>query len=98
MFSKQKIQALNRIVIPTAVMNDLNLSPGDEIYVTSDGERVYISPSKEKIPRLMAVFERNTGTLLTRGNYQPLTDTKFKPITKLPYKKTINPELIEEGQ
>lgn len=95
MVFKQKIQALNRIAIPTAMMNDLNLSVGDEVYLISDGERIYISPSKEKIPKLMAVFERDTGTMITRGNYKPLTDTKFESIAKPSYKKVTDPELIE---
>lgn len=98
MIFKQKIQALNRIAIPTAMMNDLNLSLGDEIYLTSDGERIYISPIKEKIPKLMAVFERSTGAILTRGNYKPLTATKFEPITKSPYKKITDPKPIEKEQ
>ena len=79
-------------------MNTLNLKPGNTIYLTCDGERIYISPQKQNIPKLMAIFERETGTIITRGYHKPLTDTKFEPITQPPYKKITNQDkvLVEE--
>lgn len=80
MLFKQKIQVLNRVTLPGAIMESLDLHHGDMVYITSDGERIYISPEKEKMPRLMAVFNRDT-LEITKPNLKPITKPSFTSIT-----------------
>lgn len=90
---KQKVQLGNRISIPIQIVQSLGITIGDDVTIFCDEQQkmLYIQFHAKPI-----IFDRGTGTIITREKYQPFTDTKFKPITESPSKKITNPELIEE--
>ena len=68
---------MNRIAIPKPIINTINLKIGDTVYLTCDAERIYITPKKEEMPKMIAVFDRDKG--LDKINR---TSTKYKKITE----------------
>lgn len=61
---KQKVQKLNRIAIPKQMAETLHIKSGANIYLAADDDRIYLAKRKDKLPRMMALFESSSTSLV----------------------------------
>ncbi len=91
MAEKRKIQELNRIPIPTAMLNSLNLKVGDDIHLACDEDRIYLAKRQDKLPRMMALFNSGQGTSSTGL-------VAASSIPKIVHRAAVNYTDLEQGK
>ena len=85
MNSKVTLDRAGRVVLPKKLLDDLHLSPGDTLDVTTTGDEVTLRPRRGATPlqKERGVWVFRTGQLLTSGE----TDETLRDIRALRHRQ-----------
>lgn len=79
---RTKLSTKGQVVLPQGTRRRMNLRPGDELEVRTDGERIVLIPKRKRAPKSEVVRDPLTGfPVLTAGKKaEPLTSEEVAKI------------------